>query len=248
MDTNLSIGFGNGLSSGTPIFGICLVYTTYIPCICRPHRYTWNLRGISMDIPRISNGVDIHRIFMDIPRISTRYRRGISMDIHGISFDVYTWYIHGISMDIPRFLNLDFSACPCCWSHSMCTRVLVIKSVLFHAPSWQLCQGIRRPTDSSLILSQRRRRLALRGAAGRLRGGRLGGLVLVTIPRCGVVAVVPPPPSPLPSLSPPSAAAAAAAAMAAAQTSFLPVSRSMISFLVSVGADASLTVQDLQGW
>ncbi len=30
-------------ASGTPIFGIYLVtvYTTYIPCICRPDRYTW---------------------------------------------------------------------------------------------------------------------------------------------------------------------------------------------------------------
>jgi hypothetical protein len=54
-----------------------------------------------MDIPRISIGVDIRGIVsMDIPCISTRYIRGISMDIHGISFDVYPWYIRGISMDI----------------------------------------------------------------------------------------------------------------------------------------------------
>ncbi len=37
--------------------------------------------------------------------------------------------------------------------------------------------------------SPRRRRLALRCAAVRLRGGRLGGLVLITMPQCGVVAV-----------------------------------------------------------
>jgi hypothetical protein len=42
----------------------------------------------------------------------------IYMDIHGISIDVYPWYIRGISMDIHRFLNPDFSAGPCCWSHS----------------------------------------------------------------------------------------------------------------------------------
>ncbi len=46
---------------------------------------------------------------------------------------------------------------------------------------------IRQPTEGSLLLSFRRRRLALRRAAGRLRCGRLGGLVLVTLPRCCVV-------------------------------------------------------------
>ncbi len=127
---------------------------------------------------------------MDIPRISTKYISGISMYIHGISFYVYTWYIRGISMDIPSFLFPGFSAGPC-WSHSMCTRVLVIKISLFHAPPWQLCLGIRRPTKGSLPLSLRRGlgwRLALRGAAGRLSGGWLGGLVLVTMPLCVVVA------------------------------------------------------------
>ena len=90
-------------SSGTPIFSICLVYTTYIPGIRRPHQYRRNIRGIFMYIPWISNVVHIHGISMDIPRISTKYIRGISMHIHGISFDVYTYiymvylltYIHG---------------------------------------------------------------------------------------------------------------------------------------------------------
>ncbi len=41
--------------------------------------------------------------------------------------------------------------------------------------------------------------------------------------------------------SPPPSAAAAAAATAAARASFLAVSRSMISFLVSVGADRCRT-------
>ncbi len=98
--------------------------------------------------------------------------RGISMDIHGISFDVYPWYIRGISMDIPRFLNPEFSAGPLV-SFNVHTSV-GNQSVSFHAPPWQLCQGIKRSTKGSLILSPRRRRLALRGAAGRLRGGAAG--------------------------------------------------------------------------
>jgi hypothetical protein len=46
-------------------------------------------------------------------------------------------------MDIPSFLKPDFAASPCCWSHSMRTRVWVIKSFLFHAPPWQLRQGVK---------------------------------------------------------------------------------------------------------
>jgi hypothetical protein len=159
------------------------------------------------------------------------------VDIHGISFDVYTWYIRCISVDIPSFIFPDFLAGPCCWSQSMRTRVLVIKIGLFHAPPWQLCLGKRWPTKGSLLLSRcrgRRWRLALRGAAGCLRGGRLGGLVLITI--CPYASLSPPPSPPL-SL-PPSAAAAAAAA-AAARASFLAVSCSLIYFLVSVGADGA---------
>jgi hypothetical protein len=68
---------------------------------------------------------------------------------HGI----YVVY-RGISMDIPSFLKPDFAAwaCQCCWSHSMRTRVWVIKSVLFHAPPWQLRQGKRLPTKGSTRL------------------------------------------------------------------------------------------------
>jgi hypothetical protein len=235
---------GPDTTSGTPIFGICLVYTTYIPCICSPHQYTWNIHGISMDIPWISNGVDIRGTSMDIPRISTKCIPGISMDIHGVSFDVNTWYIRGISMDIPSFLSPDFSAGPSCWSHSMRTRVWVIKSVLFHAPPWQLCQGIRRPTKGSLLLSPRRRRLALRGTAGRLRGDRLGGLVLVTLPRCCVVSTT-------------VSAAVAAAVAAAASAAVAAVSSGGGSsgdggsagfFPGSVACDDFFPVQDLQGW
>ncbi len=41
-------------ASGTPIFGICLEYAWYIPCICRCFTYTWYIHGISKDIPCIS--------------------------------------------------------------------------------------------------------------------------------------------------------------------------------------------------
>jgi hypothetical protein len=71
------------------------------------------------------------------------------MDIHGISFDVY------ISIDIRSFLKPDFAAGPCCWSHSMRTRVWVIKSVLFHAPPWQLRQGKRQPQKAQSYCRQR---------------------------------------------------------------------------------------------
>ncbi len=139
LDSTIHICMIQKISPGTPIFSIRLINTTYISCICRPHQYAWNIRDISMDLSWISNVVAIHGISMDIPCISTKYIRGISMSIHGISFDVYTWYIRCISMHIPSFLFPDFSAGPCCWSHSMRTRVLVIKSGLLHAPPWQLC-------------------------------------------------------------------------------------------------------------
>ncbi len=107
-----------------------------------------------MDIPCISFRLDIHGISLDIPCISTKYIHGI----HGYPqsiYMVYPWiymvhhwmYIYGIyvvycgiSMDIPSLLNPDFAAGQCCWSHSLRTRVWVIKSVLFHAPPWQLRQ------------------------------------------------------------------------------------------------------------
>jgi hypothetical protein len=93
-------------------------------------------------------------VSMDIPCISIQYIHGISLYIHGISFYVYTWYIRGISTDIPGYSTLkpDFSASPCCWSHSMRTRVWVIRTALFHAPPWQLCQGKRQTTKGSTRL------------------------------------------------------------------------------------------------
>ncbi len=137
-----------------------LVFSMYMVYSSIYMEYTWDIHGYTME-SWISIGVDIHGISMDIPWISVKYIHGISMEIHGISYDVYTWYIRGISRDIPGysyFLKPDFSACPCCWSHSMHTlaRVWVIKSILFHAPPWQLCQGKTRTTKALC----RRRRVA----------------------------------------------------------------------------------------
>jgi hypothetical protein len=48
--------------------------------ICRMHSH------FADDIPYIY--IYIHGKFMDIPCLSTQYIHGISMDMHGISFDV----------------------------------------------------------------------------------------------------------------------------------------------------------------
>ena len=91
-----------------------------------------------------------------------------------------------ISLDILGFLKPDFSAGPCCWSQSIRTRLWVIKSVLLHAPPWQLCQGKRWPTKGSLLLLARPSRLALRPLGGRLGRSRF----LSTRLRCVVVIIV----------------------------------------------------------
>ena len=94
----------------------------------------------------------------------------------------YPW----IYLDIPSFLKPDFSAGPCCWTHSMRTRLLVVKSVLLHAPPWQLCQGKRWSTNGSLPpLPWLTQPPALRLCGGRLGGGRF----LFTRPRSVVVFV-----------------------------------------------------------
>ena len=132
-----------------------------------------------------------------------------------------------ISLDIPSFLKPDFSAGSCCgWSQSIRTRLWVIKSVLLHAPPWQLCQGKRWPTKGSLLLLLARPgRLALRPLGGRLGRSRF----LSTRLRCVVVVVI---------------VDASASAAAAARASCLAALRSRTSCLVSDG----LTVQDLQDW
>ncbi len=104
-----------------------------------------------MDIPWISLELDMHGISMGTPCISTQYIHGISMDIHGISLmyivhGIYTAYPR-IFLDIPSFVKPDFTAGPCSCSHSHHTVMWVIKSTLFHAPPWQLCQGKRLPTN-----------------------------------------------------------------------------------------------------
>jgi hypothetical protein len=74
------------------------------------------------------------------------------MYIHGICV-VYPWIFLNM---IPSFLKPDFAAGPpapaCCCQVSSNAHTWVIKSVLFHAPPWQSCQGKRRPTKVSTRL------------------------------------------------------------------------------------------------
>ena len=62
----------------------------------------------------------------------------------------------------------------------MSTRLWVVKSVLFHAPPWQLCQGKRWSTKGSLLLPP-----AICLSGGRLGGGRF----LFTRPRFVIVLI-----------------------------------------------------------
>ncbi len=122
--------------------------------------YTWYIHWYTMYIPRIGYTCYIHGYTM----YTTKYIHGISKDIHGIFKHIHgisLMYIRGIYtvypwifLDIPSFLKSDFAACPCFWSHSMRTRVWVIKSTLFHAPPWQSCQGKRLTTKGSPNCSQ----------------------------------------------------------------------------------------------
>ena len=110
--------------------GICLVYTIHMVSSSICMVYVWYIHGIYLDIPYISKAVDIPCIYHVYPSIYMVYTQSIYM--------VYTWiymvyhltYIHGISLDIPciylyipSFRKPDFSAGPCCWSHSMRTRL-----------------------------------------------------------------------------------------------------------------------------
>ncbi len=135
-----------------PIFGIYHAYTWYIPCICRCPTYTWNIHGISMDLPFISIEVDICSISMDIPCISTQYIHGYTWHIIWCIYMVYMSYIHEYSW----LSEIRFCCLPVlldqCWSHSVHTLVWMIKSVLFHTPPWQLCQGKRLTTKGSTRL------------------------------------------------------------------------------------------------
>jgi hypothetical protein len=136
---------------------------------------------------------------------------------------VYTWHIHVYS-----------------W---LCLSGFVGRSVLLVSINAHTCVGdqdwfipratmaivpLEKDDDKRLILSwssdcrtlsPARLRLALRGAAGRFRGGRLGSLVFAEVASSSS-----PSPSPPPPLSPPLSAAAAAAAAEAARASFLALS------------------------
>jgi hypothetical protein len=108
------------------------VYALYIQRIFHIYAVLTDIHEIYVVYPWIYHGYPTEWIYVVYPwkyHVFTRYIRGISMDIHGISFDVYPWYIRGISMDIPRFLNPYFSACPYCYSLSKRTRLWVLKSV-----------------------------------------------------------------------------------------------------------------------
>ncbi len=67
---------------------------------------------------------------------------------------------------IPSVLKPDFAAGPCCWSHSMRTRVRVTKRGLFHAPPWQLRQGKRRPPKAQPDCHKRSQPVAGGGGGG----------------------------------------------------------------------------------
>ena len=110
--------------------GIYHVYTIHMVSSSICMVYVWYIHGIYLDIPYISKAVDIPCIYHVYPSIYMVYTQSIYM--------VYTWmymvyhltYIHGISLDIPciyldipSFRKPDFSAGPCCWSHSMRTRL-----------------------------------------------------------------------------------------------------------------------------
>jgi hypothetical protein len=100
------------VTSGTPIFGICLVYTMYIPCICRPRRYYYgDIHGIFVVYPWIYHGYPTECIYMVYSWIYHVYRPSIYlvypwiyMVYHLTHIVPYTWYIRGISMDMPSFL------------------------------------------------------------------------------------------------------------------------------------------------
>ncbi len=117
---------------------IYMAYTWYIlgnTMYIHQTGYTWYILGLSWIYH-----VYPRSIYMVYPWIYVVYHL---MYIHGI----YVVY-RGISMDIPSFLKPGFAAGPCCWSHSMRTRVWVIMSILFRAPPWQLRQWKRRPTKA----------------------------------------------------------------------------------------------------
>jgi hypothetical protein len=106
------------------------------------------IQGISMDIivPWICRSATVTEcIYTVYPWIIYHvYRPCIYLVYPWIHMVYHLTYIHGIYVVYPSpwiflaFYN-QISRPPgqCCWSHSMRTRVWVIKSVLFHAPRWK---------------------------------------------------------------------------------------------------------------
>ena len=129
-----------------------------MPGIYHPYGNVIHMDGIYMVYPRIYHVYTWQWIYHVYPRIYMVYTLRIcpvyAWYMPDISFHGNTWYILGypwISLDIPVFLNPDFSAGPCCWSHAIRTRLWVINSVLLHGPPWQSCQGKRWSTKGSLL-------------------------------------------------------------------------------------------------
>ncbi len=138
-----------------------MVYTRYIQgytMYIHQTGYTWYILGYTMYIQLYQPS-----IYMVYPWIYMVYHL---MYMHGIHV-VY----RGISIGISSFLKPDFAAGPCCWSHSMSTRVWGIKSVLFHAPPWQVHQGKRRPQKAQPDCRQRSPPVAGGGGDGSGGGG-----------------------------------------------------------------------------
>ncbi len=146
-----------------------------------------------MVYPRIYHVYPSDWIYMVYPWIYHVYPPSINM-VYPRIYMVYHWmYIHGIymvycgiSMDIPSFLKPDFAAGQCCCSHSMRTRVWVITSILFHAPTWQLRQGKRLdPTAGSTQKAQPYRHKRLNPTAANV--PRLSLVALVTAAAAAVL-------------------------------------------------------------
>jgi hypothetical protein len=168
--------------------------------------YTWYIHGYTTYILRWT------RIYMqwyhhhDIHGYTT-YIRVNQLEVYTWYIHVYTWYIRCISMHIPSFLlpdsGSDFSAGPgrgraagrvsFTGNAHMCASV-GDQEWFITRTTMAIVLG-EKPAHKRLISSlspraaPRRWRLAPRGADCSFRCGRLGGLVLVTMPQCCVVAV-----------------------------------------------------------
>ncbi len=157
---------------------------------------------------------------------------------------VYPW----IYLDIPCFLKPDFSAGLCCWTHAMRTHLLLFKSVLLHAPPWQLCQGKRWSTKGSLLLLPGQTRplpFAFEAASLAVAASSSPSPDPSSSSSSSSSSSPSPSPPPLPPQSPspppePPPPPPSAAEAVAAQASSLALSRSRHSCLLSDGADGEV--------